>query len=174
MSIYETMPRVNHNLPLALVHLVELIQTTDDPELIVQFHEEAEAAGEMFRDHIHTIVRFVNELNASQAAIKHEIARLQTLSDERAIRAERLETMVANWMATVGQRDIFYSDCTVRLKNNPPSVDVQDEERVPEVYWRTVVKETRSLDKIAIREAIKAGIDVDGCQLIPKTKLDIK
>lgn len=52
------------------------------------------------------------------------------------------------------------------------SVDVQDVEKLPEAYRKTVT--TVSADKTAISAALKAGELVDGATLVEKNNLSIK
>lgn len=174
MSVYESTPKPDARLASHLTELIERMQTSDDADEIVAFHEAVEAAGEQWRDHVAEIVRVRSELSATLAAIDSEMKRLQNLRDEREARIIRLESILSAWLEQTGIRDVLTPLGTVRLKLNPPSVVVHDETLIPAEYMRTKVTETTSPDKTAIKEAIKAGIDIPGCELTQKTKLEIK
>jgi hypothetical protein len=54
-------------------------------------------------------------------------------------------------METMQRPKIEYAEFSVRIQNNPPSVNVLDESLIPDEY-RTV-KTVESIDKKAIKEA---------------------
>lgn len=167
-------PHIDARVPLQLRNLVELIATTDDPNLLAEFYEQADSAGELFRDQIHSIVRHVNNLKALAQGTQAEIDRLEKLRDERLIRAERLEDTVAHWMASVGETAIMWEDATVRTRVTPPKVVVEDETAIPPEYMVTKTTTVTNPDKNAIKDAIKNGIHVPGCTTTQTVKLEIK
>lgn len=167
-------PHIDARVPLQLRNIVELIATTDDPDLLAEFYEQADSAGELFRDQIHSIVRHVNDLKALASGTEFEIQRLTTLRDERLIRAERLEDTVAQWMASVGETAIMFNDATLRTRLTPPKVIVEDEQAVPPEYMVTKTTVETKPDKNAIKDAIKNGIHVPGCTTTQTVKLEIK
>lgn len=167
-------PHIDARVPLQLRNLVELIATTDDPNLLAEFYEQADSAGELFRDQIHSIVRHVNNLKALAQGTQAEIDRLEKLRDERLMRAERLEDTVAQWMASVGETAIMWEDATVRTRVTPASVVIDDEDAIPKMYMRTKITTETKPDKMAIKGAIANGIDIPGCRITNSVKLEIK
>jgi Siphovirus Gp157 len=60
----------------------------------------------------------------------------------------------------------------LRLKANPPSVVVEDEELVPECYKQQVI--TTKVLKSEIARELKAGVEVQGAHLVQTTRLVIQ
>lgn len=60
----------------------------------------------------------------------------------------------------------------IAIANNPPSVVIDDENAINDKFKKTVT--TTSLDKVAIKEAIKAGESVEGAHLESGVRLVIK
>lgn len=63
---------------------------------------------------------------------------------------------------------------TIALQNNPPSVVIDDEELIPEDYFRHPKPPPFSVDKELIEQAIKDGYTVPGAHLETKQRLVIK
>ena len=60
----------------------------------------------------------------------------------------------------------------LKIKNNPPSVEIVDEKAVPEKYKKS--KTVVTIDKAAIKADWKEGVGVDGAKINQGTRLDIK
>ena len=170
---FDRIPTPDHRLNTRLATLVELIGSTDDPEAIAEFHEEAEIAGEMMRDHIAHLVRYIRTLEASEAAILHEVERLQALRVERVLRAERIREVIKTWMINAGHKAQLFDLDTLRVKANPPKVIIMSEDEVPKEYMKTTTKTETKPDKKAIAEALKNNVAVAGCYLETSTRLEI-
>ena len=52
------------------------------------------------------------------------------------------------------------------------SVNITDEKNIPKEYMRTKIETT--VDKNKVKEAIKKGIKVDGCEIVNNYKLQVK
>ena len=62
----------------------------------------------------------------------------------------------------------------VSVAKNPPSVDVYDINQVPAHFMRQPEPPPPALDKVAIKESLKLGEDVQGCRLSQSLSLRIK
>ena len=74
----------------------------------------------------------------------------------------------------LGQTEWFNELHTVRLKRNPPKVQVDNEGLVPSEYRKTRIVESESIDKVAIMEALKNGVTVEGCRLVQDIRMEVK
>jgi hypothetical protein len=77
-----------------------------------------------------------------------------------------------NNMEAVGETKIESPTLKLTIKNNPASVNILDESRIPETY--IVSKVVKSIDKKAIKASWDAGVGVEGTEVIRKTRLEIK
>ena len=68
--------------------------------------------------------------------------------------------------------EIHGNGVTARIRKCPASVQVLDEESIPPEFWREKV--TRTVDKAAIKEALKTGFEVPGCALVQNEKVEVK
>lgn len=154
--------------------LIDALATTDDPEVIVEFEERlSETYGEFGQWAVRLIDR-ANDLEATISSIDAEITRLRALKAQREARAERLRGAIVRYMSETACTELFTDLYTVKLRKNPPAVEITDEAIIPAAYRKVVVKETESIDKKAIAEAIKNGALVDGATIVTRYRLDVK
>lgn len=121
------------------------------------------------------IASFIRNLEAERDAVnkaKKAIAlREQSLNNK----VERLEEYLLINMEKCGISEISSSPYfTIKLKKNPVSVNILDEDFVPDNYKKTKVVTTVSVDKIKIKEAILSGDAVPGAVLQQNLRLEIK
>jgi hypothetical protein len=105
-------------------------------------------------------------------AVGHHIIRLVVIRDRLKKSEEWLEGYLHNNMEAVGETKIESPTLKLTIKNNPASVNILDESRIPETY--IVSKVVKSVDKKAIKASWDAGVGVEGTEVIRKTRLEIK
>lgn len=120
------------------------------------------------------VAAFVLNLESDVAAIKQAEERLFARRQSIEKRAKHLRDYLKSNMERCGISEITANDKTfsIKLKQNPESVKVEDETAIPPDYF--VEKTTRSLDKATVKKAIKDGFSVAGCHLERGTRLEIK
>jgi enolase len=155
-----------------LADLMNQMMHTDDPEVVAMFEDAIEEAGENFREYIVQAMDIAANLKMSAEAIKLEQERLHNLRNERITRAERLENAVKRYMEMVDVKEVVTDLYTLKLRKNPPKVEIVDEIMISKEYL--VQKTTYSADKKAIADALKNGVPVDGARLINTTRLEVK
>lgn len=154
--------------------LIDAMATTDDPEVIVEFEERlSETYGDFGQWAVKLLDR-ANDVEATVGSIDAEITRLRALKAQREARAERLRGAIVRYMSETACTELFTDLYTVKLRKNPPSVEITDEAIIPAAYRKVVVKETETIDKKAIAEALKHGNLVDGANLVTRFRLEVK
>ena len=110
----------------------------------------------------------IKELTADIAAYKFE----RDSFNEKIKRAEKQVEGYKIWLqkATEGQK--FHSSKVDVSFRSSEVVDISDESLVPTEYLKW--KNTSSPDKNAIKQALKAGIEVEGCSLINRQNVQVK
>ena len=77
---------------------------------------------------------------------------------------EDMKQQILLGMDTLGLKSIEFINQKVTLKNNPPSVKINDEELIPDKFKKEKVSIT--IDKTAIKKAIQDGEEVIGAELV--------
>lgn len=109
-------------------------------------------------------------IEATLPAIDAEIRRLQALKKAIAARSDALRARVLDTMQELGIERVTCPLFELRIQRNPPALDVYDESMVPAEYWRAVP----TLDKAALKDAIKSGADVQGARLMQGVSLRVR
>lgn len=113
----------------------------------------------------------VKNLVSEAEAIKAEEKRLAERRRIKEAEADRLKEYVLYWMEKSGAKKI--DTARVALSTRKSSVvDVTDEAKVPREFFK--VKTTASVDKAAVKKAIKAGEEVAGCVINERLTLQVK
>lgn len=114
------------------------------------------------REIISEAIERITELEAFEKAIKDREKALKERRDRFARQAELLRTAVLLAMETAGIKKLEFDHATVSQRPTPPSVTVTDEADIPSRFW---VPQDPKLDKKALLDALKAGVDVPGAEL---------
>lgn len=104
------------------------------------------------------------------AALKAEATRMKEKADREERSLERLEDYILSMLKRSGESKINAGTFTVGTRTST-SVWLSPDFNVPE-YMRTTT--TTAPDKIAIRDALKTGIKIDGAALTTKENLAVK
>lgn len=105
-------------------------------------------------------------LEAAETAFAHcevidsRIKALAARRERHKHRADRIRDLIADAMMTAGVKTLPMATATITVSDSAPSVVVIDEGEIPECFWTS--KTTRTLNKRAIADAFKAGVDVPG------------
>lgn len=112
-------------------------------------------------------------MEAPRSFIQAEIKRLQGLDKAIAARSQALRDRVQDAMAAIGVQKIACPLFEVRIQKNPVALDVYDERMVPPEFWHTPTP-VATLDKAALKDALKEGREVQGARLTQSESLRIK
>lgn len=113
----------------------------------------------------------IKNFEADSHAIDNEIKRLKAMKEAKDNAIDRMKEAVRNAMLASGIDKIESSLFKLSLRRSE-SVEVVNIDQLPESL--TTVKKTVSADKIKIKEAIKAGQNVEGAVIIENFSLQIK
>ncbi len=113
----------------------------------------------------------IKNLEADSQAIDNEIKRLKAMKEAKDNAIDRMKEAVRNAMLAFGIDKIESSLFKLSLRRSE-SVEVVNIDQLPESL--TTVKKTVSADKVKIKEAIKAGQNVEGAVIVENFSLQIK
>ena len=71
-----------------------------------------------------------------------------------------------------GIKKIDAPDISISMQKNPYKVVITNENEIPEDFIDT--KETKAVNKEKIKEALKDGKEVPGCELVQENRITIK
>lgn len=117
---------------------------------------------------LENVALWIKNLNSDMAAYKAEIEIFKQRHDAAKNRVEKLKEWLANILE--GQKMV-----TPRVQvtfRRSESVQIEDADLIPKEYIKEKIE--TSPDKVAIKEAIKSGRKVAGCELVTNTNISIK
>jgi hypothetical protein len=119
------------------------------------------------------VAKYIKNLEAEYEAIKNAIDGMQTRAKKIGTSAETLTAYLKFNMEKTGLLDpIKCPEFAISLRNNPPSLVIDNDSLIPDMY--VVTKEVKSFDKNAIKKDILDGFDVEGARVENKKSLVIK
>lgn len=125
---------------------------------------QLDAVAATFEVKAEAVIRFIRNTEAEAVARKAEEERLAKSRKSFESRAGYLKEYLADMMHAVGCPKVAAGVFTARFQNNPPALDVVDETKIPADYWHTP-EPVAVLDRAAVKDALKAGLDVPGARL---------
>ena len=137
------------------------------PEIIQQLSISRNELETKAVDYGYVIKAFDDEIDI----IEREIERLEERKAYVKKNKERMKTIVSSAMEEFGINKIKSETLQLSFRKSE-SVEVFDESLIDEKFKK--VKTEISLDKTAIKNAIKNGEDVQGAKIVEKNNLQIK
>jgi len=140
----------------------------DDSDLI----NEIESIEGEFKSKSANVAKYIRNLEHLAQGIK-EIERSQRdrrNSLEKKI--ARLKDYLRINFEKTNTEKIESDDIVIAVYKNPVKVNIIDEEKIPEEFFQ--IKESKLLNKDKIKESLKNGEDIPGCELIQEKRISIK
>jgi hypothetical protein len=116
----------------------------------------------------------VRNMQALAASIKDAEQTMAARRKALEARAERLTAYLLSNMQHAGIQNITSQHFALTVRQNPPSVTINEPGLIPAEFMRQPEPPPPSPDKKAIAEALKAGRDVPGAHLSRGVRLEVK
>lgn len=150
----------------------EAFRGDENGELNMELIERMEGALE---EKAVALSSYIKNLEAEKDAIataKNNMAeREKRLSKRLTYLLDYLQTNMERTGITEITRSAYF---TIKLKKNPPKVEILDEAEIPVDYIKTKVVTTSSVDKIRLLGDLKTGVEVPGAILVQNNRVEIK
>jgi hypothetical protein len=118
------------------------------------------------------VAKFMRNMEAMSQAIKEAEAQMARRRKAIEGRVKCLKDYLKENMEACGISKIESPWFRLAVQKNPAAVDVVDEAALPDEFKEQVV--TVKIDKAAIRDALKAGVDVPGAALVQGTRMVVR
>lgn len=136
-----------------------LLEMAEDPETdAVALADTMEAIGGEIEDKADGYAKIIRQLSEEAAGIENEIFRLEERMRAMENNAKRLKENLQVAMVATGKTKFKTLLFSYSVQKNPASV-VMDSDKVPEKY---LIERPPKIDKTAIRNDLKAGVDLAG------------
>lgn len=122
---------------------------------------------------VHNVVAYIENLQAEVEARKAHAEKVMEKAKSLQKQADGLREYLRIELARIGKKEMHANGVTLKIRNNPPSVKVAEDAKLPEIFLREIPARYEP-DKTAIKEALKAGKEIPGCELVSTQKLVIE
>lgn len=144
-------------------------------EMIMEGAEGLEDTLESLNDAIEEkavgYAKIIKNIEGQVLAIKEEEKRLAERRRSLESNIKRLKENLELSMLDTGKKKIKTNLFTFNIQKNPPSVKILDEEAIPSDY---LVKQKPKIDKKAIINDMKNGVEVEGVEIKQGESLRIR
>lgn len=115
--------------------------------------------------------KVIKMLEADNEAITKEIKRLQARKKSNANGVENMKANLKFSMEQTGKLAFRTSTNSFGIQNNPPKMEIADENHIPEKYF---IEQEPQLNKQILKQDIQNGIEIDGVELVQTKSLRIR
>ena len=162
MSIYMIEQRY-----LDLVRRAEEYAESHDGEISDIIADELTNADADIENALINTALIVKELQRDNSTIDAEIERLKELRKNNEIKIEKLSMLF-------GKYEFEHKSPTVSVKRSTSKYVDIDESALDDTWYTTKIKTTKQPDKLRIRDALKAGIEIKGAEHKTRIKWNVK
>ena len=165
----------NLNLYQLSAKYIEALDFLTDPEMdlpIEAINDTLEGLSGGLEEKAVNVAKFLRNLEATAEAIKEAEADMAKRRRAFESRVKWLKSYLKDSMENTGITKIECPFFKLSIQKNPVSVEVFDENLIPEQFKEAVT--TWKIDKNAIKDALKNGETVAGAMLLNGTRLAIK
>lgn len=124
-----------------------------------------------FNEKALNIVKFIKNLESDVNGLDTEEKRLKAKKTAYKNKIEGLKKYLESGMIFSGLKKIDLGVFNISIAKNPPSLNILDEKLIPKEY---LIEQAPKIDNTAIKNAIKEGKEIAGCELVQKESLRIK
>ena len=147
-----------------------IVDMVADGELTQEDFQQALAELEQSKvEKCGNAICYLNMLKHGIEDMKDEEKRIATMRKALESRAKNLESAFAYVLKNMGDKEVITKYGVMKVRKNPPAVVIDDLSKVPTKFQHQKIEVT--LDKVAIKNAIKAGEKVAGCHIEQSEKL---
>tara|TARA_B100001027_G_C16003063_1_gene213524 strand:+ start:21 stop:512 length:492 start_codon:yes stop_codon:yes gene_type:complete len=148
--------------------LLDNLLDHDDSDLI----KEIESIEGEFKSKSANVAKYIRNLEHLAAGIKE----VENNQKNRRVSLEKKIIKLKDYLRFNFERTntekIENDDIVIAMYKNPVKVNILDENKIPEKFFH--LKEAKVLNKDKVKESLKNGEDIPGCELIQEKRITIK
>lgn len=133
--------------------------------------EKIEALAIDTQEKVLDCARAVKNMSVLLDALKSQKKELESRIRTTERISETIKMRVVEAMRTLDTKSIKDVDIAITARKSE-SLQIDDESKIPAEFWNEKV--TRTVDKKGLKEAVKAGAEVEGTRIVPSFSLLIR
>ncbi len=121
-------------------------------EVTQEFYDEFMATDDAIEEKVENCAKALRNLEGEKIAIANEVKRLSDKKKRYENKIQSLKTYVQGQMEFVGKDSVKGEVLSVRIQNNPPSLEIEEDAKIPEEY---LVEQEPKIDRKSLLKMMK-------------------
>lgn len=151
--------------------VIELASLLEEGEFTPELQERLSISKEELEEKAINYGKVIKSIDADVKAIDNELARLSALKESKVKTIDRLKESLSNAMKLFNVAKIETPLIKISFRKSE-ILEIEDKNLINPFFKKT--KEVSTIDKSAIKKAIKSGWNVPGAKIVEKQNLQIK
>ena len=164
MNLYELNQNFNN--------LISVLENTEDENIKELIKNSMDQLTLETNEKIENIIKYIKNLEAEAEALEKESKRLNDRKIRTLKKVENLKNYLKDFTNTLDSKKYHTGIFNISIRKNAAAIIIENEFLVPEEYCKTEV--VRKVDKIALKEKLKAGEVIEGVKLQQSESIIIK
>lgn len=161
--------------------MTKLYQLTQDYMEIVELEEQMnddqielikKAIEEEIVDKTGNIIKVVKSIEGDIKAIDEEVKRLNKLKKIKKNAVDNIKLYTKLQLESIGTKKLNTPLGNISIRKSPAALVINDETLIPKDYYEEEI--VKNLNKEVIKDLLKQGKEIPGCELRQGTSLTIK
>ncbi|EEE48391.1 siphovirus Gp157 family protein [Staphylococcus capitis] len=148
--------------------IYELIAEQEDEQIL---KDTLDSINDALEDKADGYVAVIKSLETDNIAIDEEIKRLKQRKTSNENGIKRLKETLQQVMEETGKEKFKTALNSYSIANNPPSLEVKDENVVPKEFF---TEQEPKLNKKELLKAVKEGLEIEGIELKQSRSLRVR
>ena len=164
MNLYELNQNFNN--------LVSVLENTEDENLKELIKNSMDQLALETNEKIENIIKYIKNLEATATALETEVKRLNDRKIKTLKKVDHLKNYLKDFTNTLDSKKYHTGIFNISIRKNAAAVVVDNEFLVPDEFCKTEI--IRKVDKLALKEKLKAGEVIEGVKLQQSESIIIK
>ena len=164
MNLYELNQNFNN--------LVSVLENTEDENIKELIKNSMDQLALETNEKIENIIKYIKNLEAEAEALEKESKRLNDRKIRTLKKVDNLKNYLKDFTNTLDNKKYHTGIFNISIRKNAASVVIDNEFLVPDEFCKTEV--IRKVDKVALKEKLKAGEVIEGVKLQQTESIIIK
>ena len=164
MNLYELNQNFNN--------LIEVLENTEDENIKELIKNSMDQLALETNEKIENIIKYIKNLEAEAEALEKESKRLNDRKIRTLKKVDNLKGYLKDFTSSLESKKYNTGIFNISIRKNAASLVIDNEFLVPEEYCKIEV--IRKVDKVALKEKLKAGEVIEGVKLQQTESIIIK
>ena len=164
MNLYELNQNFNN--------LIEVLENTEDENIKELIKKSMDQLTLETNEKIENIIKYIKNLEAEAEALEKESKRLNDRKIKTLKKVDNLKGYLKDFTSSLESKKYNTGIFNISIRKNAAAIIIENDFLVPDEFCKTEI--IRKVDKIALKERLKAGEVIEGVKLQQSESIIIK